>query len=610
VPGFPFCDFPHEIMVQTTSRCNSSCIFCPYQVVSTEIRHTAMSAEHFERLMAECGEHEELKTICLFLMNEPLADPEILARCEAARRENPHAYITIFSNGCDLRPALGEGLLRSRIDHITFGINAHSPETYRAITNRKDFEEVKANVTRLLEERNRGGSRMTVDVRLVGALQLLSPEEIVAAKAYWKPLGVRNVEVFLGHTTRAGNLAGTYQVRHPHIYGCRDGMPYHRAAVLSTGEVTLCCMDWRREAILGDTSVDTLHAIWNSDRRRRMLAALHDEVESPIDFLCKRCVESIPGPTESAPATEGADPDRGVRILTVETLDSEGQPSGDFLTGGAFVVSVRFLVMRTVFDPLVRLQIFNDQNPQNRNLFFFGTNTGRSRRIIGRLAPGEWEARFTLSELNLRAGHYSLTAGVWPDEQSETAFDVRHGRSHFRVLGDETPMEPKVHLPAEWHIEPASDEARSETALSGLELRDPKGSELPAFPTGGGLRMQARYDVAEPGRFFAGVTVCTDGIVLHRALRGEALPGGAGKLELLYPHLHLLEGTYELELELHDRRAGEPACSLAASFEVKSRREDGAGLVRCPWDVRVDRPMYFDETKRQQALLGSGCTLR
>jgi hypothetical protein len=336
-----------------------------------------------------------------------------------------------------------------------------------------------------------------------------------------------------------------------------------------------------------------------------MLAALHNEAESPIDFLCKRCVESIPGPAGPTPATEGADPDRGVQILTVETLDGEGQPAGDFETAGPLVVSIRFLVVRTVFDPLIRLQIFNNQNPERRNLFYFGTNTGRSPRIIGRLAPGEWEARFTLGELNLRAGGYTLTVGVWPDEHSETAFDVRHGRHHFRVLGDETPMEPKVHQPATWQVEPA-DKEPCEADLSELTIRDPKGLELDVFPTGGGLRLRARYGVPERGRFFAELIVRRDGVAIHRARLERALPRGSGMLELFYPHLNLLEGTYALELSLRDSETDDPAASLSATIAIKSRREDGAGVVRCPWDVRVDRPMYFDETKRQQDLLEGG----
>jgi hypothetical protein len=98
-------------------------------------------------------------------------------------------------------------------------------------------------------------------------------------------------------------------------------------------------------------------------------------------------------------------------------------------------------------------------------------------------------------------------------------------------------------------------------------------------------------------------------VVVHRMRLTQPLPRGSGTLELFYPHLNLLEGTY-LELSLRHRQADDPVCSLAARLEVKSRREDGAGLVRCPWDVRIDRPMYFDETKRQQDLLeGSGCPL-
>jgi hypothetical protein len=65
------------------------------------------------------------------------------------------------------------------------------------------------------------------------------------------------------------------------------------AAVLHTGEVVLCCMDWRREAVLGDINEQSLAAIWRGDRRRQVMAMLQGEREAPPDFLCKRCEESL-----------------------------------------------------------------------------------------------------------------------------------------------------------------------------------------------------------------------------------------------------------------------------------------------------------------------------
>ena len=70
-------------------------------------------------------------------------------------------------------------------------------------------------------------------------------------------------------------------------------MPYHMAAVLQSGDVVLCCMDWRREAVLGNIRSESLASIWRSDRRQEIMARVQGEQESESDFLCKRCEESI-----------------------------------------------------------------------------------------------------------------------------------------------------------------------------------------------------------------------------------------------------------------------------------------------------------------------------
>ncbi len=289
---FPYHSFPNSIMVQTTSRCNAACVFCPYPAVSKETSHGEMSFTLFAKLMRECSRYSELKSANLFLMNEPLMDSQIVARINFAKDQNPEAAVNIWSNGCNLTEELSGHLIRSRLDAIGVSIHAQWPETYRQLTGRGDFERVLRRVTRFVEMRNRMRPELRVDIRLVGVRQFLSPEEVDEAVAYWEPYGISGVESLLGHVNRAGNLPGTYQVLHRKICGCADRMPYHMAAVLYTGDVVLCCMDWRQEQVLGNIKEQSLAAIWRGERRREVMDQVQG-ADSPSDFLCKRCEESI-----------------------------------------------------------------------------------------------------------------------------------------------------------------------------------------------------------------------------------------------------------------------------------------------------------------------------
>ena len=290
---FPYCDFPESVMVQTTSRCNAACVFCPYPAVTRKLHHGVMSYSLFAKLMKECARYPQMQSINLFLMNEPLMDPQIVSRADFAKEHNPDAALCIWTNGCNLDEELSRSLILSGLDCIGISIHAHWAETYQQITGRGDFSRVLNRVTRFVELRNELRPHFRVDIRLVGVRQFLSPEEVDESVAYWKAYNISGVESLLGHVNRAGNLPGTFQVVHRKICGCADRMPYHMAAVLWTGDVVLCCMDWRREVVLGNIRQQSLASIWRSPRRREVMATLQGEQDAPRDFLCKRCEESI-----------------------------------------------------------------------------------------------------------------------------------------------------------------------------------------------------------------------------------------------------------------------------------------------------------------------------
>jgi MoaA/NifB/PqqE/SkfB family radical SAM enzyme len=290
---FPYCEFPESLMVQTTSRCDAACIFCPYPAVRKEIRHGEMSFTLFVKLMRECSRHPGLKSINMFLMNEPLRDPRLVDRLDFAKEHNPQAAVCLWTNGCNLHEKLARDLIGSGLDAIGISIHAMWPDTYRELTGRGDFDRVLARVTRFVELREQLRPGLRIEVRLVGVRQLLSPDEVEEAVAYWRSHGIEGVHSLLGHVHRAGNLPGTFQVIHREIRGCADRMPYHMAAILHTGQVVLCCMDWRHEQVLGNIRHQSLASIWRSDRRREVMATLQGERAGEPDFLCKRCEESI-----------------------------------------------------------------------------------------------------------------------------------------------------------------------------------------------------------------------------------------------------------------------------------------------------------------------------
>ena len=67
-----------------------------------------------------------------------------------------------------------------------------------------------------------------------------------------------------------------------------DGKALH---VLHNGEVTICCNDWQRITAIGDLSKQTITEFFNSKEYKNLMDMGHGRIESPADFICKRCTD-------------------------------------------------------------------------------------------------------------------------------------------------------------------------------------------------------------------------------------------------------------------------------------------------------------------------------
>ena len=71
---------------------------------------------------------------------------------------------------------------------------------------------------------------------------------------------------------RAGNVENYDELR----YTPQAAQPvrtcellFYKMYILASGDVVLCCMDWRRQVVLGNVRQQRLRDIWNGDAYRR-----------------------------------------------------------------------------------------------------------------------------------------------------------------------------------------------------------------------------------------------------------------------------------------------------------------------------------------------------
>lgn len=232
---------------------------CPYPEVHEDLPQGVMDDELYHKIIDECSEHTELKLIQLFLMNEPLMDRKIVERINYAKEKNPHAVVSITSNGALLTENMADRLAQSKLYSLFISINGSSPETYRRIMG-LDYEKVLRNVNYLIDIQPR---RLKVFIYVVD-MRGMEPE-IEEAIAYWQKRGVK-VHV-MPVVNRGGNVLNFAKLKLRQVVEPQGPCPLlFGACILYNGDVILCCADWRRDVIMGNVRNRSLHDVWRCEK--------------------------------------------------------------------------------------------------------------------------------------------------------------------------------------------------------------------------------------------------------------------------------------------------------------------------------------------------------
>jgi hypothetical protein len=134
-------------------------------------------------------------------------------------------------------------------------------------------------------------------------------------KAHWEQLGIDTVSWSV--ITRAEQVDLTVFGKTKHTRNgkherkrCRFGRDTHWLHVLSDGRATLCCMDYKQEAITGSLHENTIDSLWHSDEFNAMRAKVNGSSPVDNDFICHRCewhvADTVPVELEGAYAMNNA----------------------------------------------------------------------------------------------------------------------------------------------------------------------------------------------------------------------------------------------------------------------------------------------------------------
>ncbi len=246
-------EFPRLVAIETTNACNAKCAFCPNSVKSGD-RQT-MSDDLFRKIVDECATFP-LKAIEPFLNGEPFMDPQILARLRTIRERLPATKLRLYTNGFAMTPARIDEMQGLGIDHLFISLNTLDPAKYEGLMGLR-LERTLKNIDYLVEGARRDRIAREITVRMTRAKDTTAEDE-ERFKAFCKERQVNCMIV--GLFNYLGEINSDLPVP---SFPCEH---VTRLDVLSSGVVTLCCMDADGKFSLGDLRTSSLLDVYNGPR--------------------------------------------------------------------------------------------------------------------------------------------------------------------------------------------------------------------------------------------------------------------------------------------------------------------------------------------------------
>jgi len=275
-------EFPLAVSLELINRCNLNCIMCfkPHH----KKPKAELSLKTIEKILAECKENK-LPSMILGLGSETLIYKDVLQVLDMVRQANIQD-VFFGTNGVLLNDEIIKLIIKNKISRVEISIDAATAEIYNKVRRVPVFNQVEANVKKLVEYKKKLSSPLPI-IRLCFVVMDINKHESEQFIEKWQnQVDYIDFQRFIDHSY-VDKLKKLDTAEEKGIKDAFCSYPFYSLNIWANGDVSPCCTYYGKDLVLGNIHQQSLKELWQSQQIKTIRKQI---VDKRFNLICKNCL--------------------------------------------------------------------------------------------------------------------------------------------------------------------------------------------------------------------------------------------------------------------------------------------------------------------------------
>jgi radical SAM protein with 4Fe4S-binding SPASM domain len=263
---------PYQLVIDSTNACNFKCEFCPTgdpELIKKSGRPFGnMPLELFKKIVDDATKFpKRIKRIDFGKDGEPFVNKHLAEMVQYAKQKQIADMVAVTTNGSLLTRKNIDQILDSGVDMIKVSVEAVSDAGYLKIARVKfDYRELVESVRYLYERRGacKVGTKI-IDfglseeekIQFFNDFNEISDFINVDQPSDWNNKSERDFT--LGYAPKGYLDLPVFSKKEV----CP--VPFYSLSICFNGDVSICCVDWAHDTVVGNLSTESIVDLWNGE---------------------------------------------------------------------------------------------------------------------------------------------------------------------------------------------------------------------------------------------------------------------------------------------------------------------------------------------------------